>query len=120
RSSCRLMVGFLIPLLPHFLLRMPPAGPLRSAGVAPLRRYYGPVRQALAFAALRLSARAATLLPWGFSTGRGALPCFHPWPCARAAALCPAGWRSRRSVSRAPAVFAETWTARPPGCSSRG
>ena len=76
------MVGFVIPLLPRFLLRLPPAGPLCSAGVTPLRRYYGPIRQALAFAALRLSARAATLLPRVFSTGRGALPCFHPWPWA--------------------------------------
>jgi hypothetical protein len=51
---------------------------LRSAGVTPLPRSYGPIRQALAFTALRLPARATTLLPWAFSTGRGALPCFLP------------------------------------------
>ena len=33
------------------------------------------------------------LAPRAFSAGRGALPCFHPWPCARAAALYPAEWR---------------------------
>src|SRR6266511_1213803 len=106
------MVGFVIPLLPRFLLRLPPAGPLRSTGITPLHRYYGPIRQALAFTALRLSARAATLLPWIFSTGRGALPCFHPRPCACAAVLYPAGRCSRRSLSRAPAVFTVIVAAR--------
>jgi len=33
---------------------MPPVGPLCSAGIAPLHRYYGPIRQALAFTRLRL------------------------------------------------------------------
>jgi hypothetical protein len=40
---------------------MPPAGPLRSASITPLRRYYGPIRQALAFAALRVSATTAPI-----------------------------------------------------------
>src|SRR5207245_11135119 len=92
------MVGFIIPLLPRLLLRMPPVGPLRSTGVTPLPCSYGPVRQALAFAALRLSARAATLLPRVFSAGRGALPCFNPWPYARVHPHYPAGRGSRRSV----------------------
>jgi hypothetical protein len=48
QSSCRLMVGFVIPLLPRLLVRMPPVGPLGSAGVTPLPRYYGPISQALA------------------------------------------------------------------------
>jgi hypothetical protein len=114
RSSCRLMVGFVIPLLPHFSLRMPSAGPFHSTGITPLHRYYEPVRQALAFVALRLPARATTLLPRFFSAGRGALPCFHSWPCARAAALYPAGWCPRRSFSRAPAAFAVNVAARHP------
>lgn len=42
---------------------------LRFTGIAPLHRYYGPIRRALAFAALRLSARATTLLPRAFSAG---------------------------------------------------
>ena len=75
---------------------MPPAGSLRSTGVTPLPRYYGPVRQALVFAALHLSARTATLLPRVFSAGRGALPCFHPCPCTRAAVLYPAERRVPR------------------------
>ena len=69
---------------------MPPVGLLRSAGITPLLRYYKPIRRALVFAALRLSARTATLLPRVFSAGRGALPCFYPCPCVRAAALYPA------------------------------
>jgi hypothetical protein len=63
---------------------------------------------------------ATTLLPRAFSAGRGALPCFNPWPCPRAAALYPAGWCSCRSLSRAPLAFAETETARHPDCTSRG
>src|SRR5262249_17254538 len=63
RSSCRLIVGFVIPRMPRLVLRVPPAGLLRSAVITPRHRYYKPVRQALVFAALRLSARTATLLP---------------------------------------------------------
>ena len=92
--------------MPRFVLRLPPVGPLCSAGITPLHRYYEPVRQALVFAVLRLSARTATLLPRAFSAGRGALPCFYPCPCVRAAALYPAERRARRSVSGAPAAFA--------------
>lgn len=75
-DSCRLMVGFVIPLLPRLSRRMPPSGPLRSAGGTPRQRSSGPIRQALAFTALRVSARAVTLLPRVFSAGRAALPVF--------------------------------------------
>ena len=54
------------------------------------------------------------LSPRVFSVGRGALPCFIPWPCARAAALYPAGRRLRRSLSEAPVAFAITMAARHP------
>ena len=94
RSSCRLIVGFVIPRCLASCCRMPPVGLLRSAGITPLRCYYKPVRQALVFTALRLSARTTTLLPRVFSAGRGALLCFHPCPCTRAAALYPAERRA--------------------------
>ena len=197
RDSCGLTVGFVIPLPPRLLLRLPPAGPLGSTGITPLPRYYGPICQALAFTALRCvfrptralvpagsstagcgslpsrsfgptevpgrplppvvertyrdramnppgpvlvldrpgigarltsesvldlarcthfasSARAATLLPRAFSVGRGALPCFHPWPCSRAAALYPAGWFPQGRLRGVPAAFAVFEPARHP------
>lgn len=77
RDSCRLIVGFVIPPVPRLVLRMPPAGSLRSTGITPLRRCYGPARQALVFAARRLSARTATLLPRVLSAERGVLPHSH-------------------------------------------
>ena len=93
---------------------MPPAGPLCSAGVTPLRRSYGPIRQALAFAALRLPARAATLL-------RGLSPRGEePFPASTHGLVCmlpsftPPGDGPRRSRSRASVAFAGFLTARLP------
>jgi hypothetical protein len=93
---------------------MPPAGPLCSTGVTPLRRSYGPIRQALAFAALRLPARAATLLhglsPWGeepFPASTHGLVCMLP-------SFTPPGDGPRRSRSRASVAFAGFLTARLP------
>ena len=87
-----IVVGFIIPRMPRFVLRVPPAGPLRSAGIAPRRRYVRTqVRRALAFAALRLSACLARLPCFRRFSRRGerTLPCFNPWPCARAVRLLP-------------------------------
>ena len=64
------------------------------------------------------SARAATLLPRAFSVGRGALPCFHPWPCSRAAALYPAGWSPQGRLQGEPAAFAVFESARHPELTS--
>ncbi|ATB40091.1 hypothetical protein CYFUS_005539 [Cystobacter fuscus] len=90
RSEC-LRQGPLAPrALPRFLATTDP-----SARLSPSPHFAS-------------SARAATLLPRAFSAGRGALPCFHPWPCSRAAALYPAGWTPQgrlRGVSAAFAVF---------------
>ena len=94
------------------LFGVPSVGPLRSAGIAPRHRYYEPFRQALAFAALRLAARAATLLPPDFSTGRGALLCFNPWPCARAVAFTPPSGVPSWSDRESPAAFANIVQAR--------
>ena len=99
---------------------MPSAGSLCSAGITPRRRYYGPVRRALAFAVLRLSARISYLVPRDFSAGRGALPCFHPCPCARAAALYPAERRVPQIGSGAPAAFAVIVPARRSGLQMTG
>lgn len=75
-------------------------------------RYYGPIRRALAFAALRLSTRTATLLPRVFSAGRGALPCFNPCPCARAVAFTPPSGHLFRRLRDGPAAFADIVMAR--------
>jgi electron transfer flavoprotein alpha subunit len=48
---------------------MPSVGPLCSAGITPLHRYYGPVRQALAFTELRLSGSSGYLASAGFLRG---------------------------------------------------
>jgi len=69
RSSCKSMVGFVIPLLPRFVRGVPSAGPLRSAGVTPPHRYYGPIRQALAFTGLRLFGSPGYLASVGFLHG---------------------------------------------------
>src|ERR1035437_662619 len=48
--SCKLMGAFVIsPLPPMLLVPVQTAGPLRSTDIAPLPRYYGPVRPPLAF-----------------------------------------------------------------------
>src|SRR6202142_537794 len=48
--SCKLMGGFVIAPLPPFLLEpLQTAGPLRSADITPLPRYYRPGRIPLAF-----------------------------------------------------------------------
>src|SRR6266852_7483501 len=48
--SCKLMGAFIIsPLPPILLVPLQTAGPLRSTDIAPLHRYYGPVRHPLAF-----------------------------------------------------------------------
>src|SRR5262249_23252342 len=48
--SCRLMGAFVISPLPPFLIKTAcSAGPLRSAGVTPPRRYYEPSRHRLVF-----------------------------------------------------------------------
>ena len=48
--SCRLIGAFVISPLPPFLIKTAcTAGPLDSAGTAPLRRYYGPSRHRLVF-----------------------------------------------------------------------
>jgi hypothetical protein len=112
-------VGFVIPLLPRSLLRMPPAGPLRSTGITPLPRYYGPVRQAPAFAALRLLGSRGYLASAGFLRGAGSPSLFPPmavWACRHPPPRrmdCPQG-RLRGS----PAAFAASESARHPELTS--
>src|SRR4249920_2371402 len=64
----------------HFALasriagRVQTAGPLRSAGVTPLHRYFGPVRHPLAFGRFPgVAGYTAYLAPTCFSPGRGGL-----------------------------------------------
>ena len=76
--SCRLMVGFIIPLPPLFVRRMPPVGPLCSASVTRHHHYYGPIRQTPTFIRLCLLGSSDYLAPRDFSAGWGVLPCFKP------------------------------------------
>ncbi len=109
--SCRLMGAFIISPLPPFLIQTSCAArSLRSAGVTPLLRYYGPSRHRLAFSRFPgCAGYTAYLAPpisrWdedGFSSCSAC-------PCHRAAPNHPAGVTCRVSQS-APchAAFART------------
>ena len=57
---------------------MPPVGPLCSAGITPPHRYYGPIRQALAFTELRLLGSSGYLASVGFLHGARSPSLFQP------------------------------------------
>src|SRR6266404_4924283 len=115
--SCRLTGAFVISPLPPFLIKTAcAAGPLRSAGITPLLRYYGPGRHRLAFDRFPgFAGYTAYLAPpisrWdedGFSS-------CSTCPCHRAVPNHPAGV-SRRIGQRASrhVAFAPKEGARPP------
>src|SRR5262249_31200506 len=97
---CRSMGVFIIPPLPPVLSEeLRTAGPLRSTGVTPLRRYYGPLRHPLAVGRLPGGA-GYTAYPASALSGRdeeGFSSC-SMCPCRRAAATHPAG--ATRPVNR--------------------
>ena len=110
------------PCLPCCRRNCETAGPLRSAGVTPLPRYYGPIRHPLAFGRLPgVSGYTAYLAPAvsrrdeeGFSS---CLAC----PCPRAAATTPPEWMHRlNQVSTLHAAFTLRLQARPLGFSLSG
>jgi len=86
--SCRAMGAFITaPLPPVLPVELQTAGPLRSTGVTPLRRYYGPIRHPLAVSRLP-GAAGYTAYPASadFAAGRGGLLQLLavPWsPCCR-------------------------------------
>lgn len=82
------------------LLGVPSAGPLGSAGVTPLHRYYGPDRQACAFLRLRLAARRSTLLRSLSPRGAGPFSGFCSMALCACRRLYPAGCHGARGPFR--------------------
>ena len=89
--SCRLIGAFVISPLPPFLIQTACAArPLRSTGITPLQRYYGPGRHRLAFArfpgfAGYTSYLAPPVSQWGEDGFTSCSAC----PCHRAAPTTP-------------------------------
>jgi len=97
RSSCKSMVGFIIPPCLALVWGMPPAGPLCSPGITPVHSYYRPIRQALAFPRTVPPRLARVPCFRGISPrDEEPFPVSDSWPCTRAAALHSAGGSSRR------------------------
>jgi len=92
--SCRRTGDFIISPLPPFLTeKLRAAGPLRSAGITPLHRYYGPSRHRLAFSSLPGTPGYRTYLAppisrWGEDGFSSCSAC----PCHRAAPTTPPEW----------------------------
>src|SRR5215813_1904728 len=84
--SCKLMDAFVISSLPSRLKEtLQTAGPPRSVGVTPLRRYYGPVRHPLAFDRLRgLAGYTTYLAPVISQPGREGFTNHSMCPCHEA------------------------------------
>src|SRR5215475_12896015 len=92
--SCKLMDAFVISSLPSRLKEtLQTAGPPRSVGVTPLRRYYGPVRHPLAFDRLPgLAGYTTYLAPVISQPGREGFTNHSMCPCHRAVASTPPKW----------------------------
>src|SRR3954466_10986573 len=103
------MGGFIIsPLPPVSVKELQTAGPLRSAGVTPPRRYCGPLRHPLAFGRLPgVAGYTAYLAPPISRRGEGVFSSCRRGPCPRAAPPPPRGRPAasaalRRSVLPSP------------------
>ncbi len=78
---------------------MPPVGPLCSAGVTPLHRYYGPIRQALAFTKLRLLGSLGYLASVVFLHGARSPSLFQTHVLVRVPPLLYSAGRSSSQVA---------------------
>src|SRR5262249_37518842 len=121
--SCRSMGAFLrAPLPPVLPEESRTAGPLRSAGITPFRRYYGPLRHPLAVSRLP-GATGYTAYPASAVSGRDeeGFSSSSMCPGPLAVANRPAG--AVRRINRAAtgrAAFALQLRARPPGLRTFG
>ena len=77
------------PCLPSCRRHCEPAGPLRSTGVTPLPRYYGPIRHPLAVHPLPISGYRVDLAPPLSRWGEEGFSSCSTRPCPRAVALTP-------------------------------
>ena len=91
------------------------AGPLRSADIAPLHRYYGPSRHPLVFGRLPgFAGYTAYLAPTISRRDEEGFSSCSACPCHRAVAFTPPRWRCRIGQISAPhAAFALRLRARP-------
>ena len=92
--SCRVMGAFVISPSPSRLKEtLQTAGPPRSTGVTPLRRYYGPVRHPHAFGRFPgLTGYTTYLAPMISQPGREGFTNHSMCPCHRAVASTPPRW----------------------------
>src|SRR5712664_3589627 len=112
------MDAFVISSLPSPMLEaFQMAGPLRSADITPLHRYYGPSRHPLVFGRLPGFAGYRTYLAPAISRrGEEGFSSCLACPCHRAVASTPPKWISRIDQSSAVhAAFALEARARPSG-----
>ena len=115
-------VFIISPLPPVLLEELRTAGPLRSTGITPLRRYYGPIRHPLVFSRLPGVAgyTAYPAPPISRRDEEGFSSC-STCPCHRAVANHPAGVTRRVSQpATVHAAFALRLRARPPGLRTFG
>ena len=105
------------PLPPVLPEELQTAGPLRSAGVAPLQRYFGPVRHPLVFGRFPgVAGYTAYLAPPISRRDEEGLSSCLARPCHHAVDNHPAGVSHRISLfAMSHAAFAKTLPARPPG-----
>src|SRR4030042_129890 len=82
---------FIIPSLPPSVVEgLPTVGPLRSPGIPPVLRYYGPIRHPLAFSPFPGAAGYRTYLPPAISArGEEGFSSCSVSPCHRAVATTP-------------------------------
>src|ERR1700731_1204720 len=98
--SCNSMDAFVISSLPFPTLEtLQMAGPLRSADIAPLHRYYRPSRHPLVFDRLPgFAGYTAYLAPTISRRDEEGFSSCSACPCHRAVASTPARWHPYRSV----------------------
>src|SRR4029077_16150500 len=114
--SCKLIDAFVISSLPSRLKEtLQTAGPPRSMGVTPLRRYYGPVRHPLAFDRFPGFAGYTTYLaPVISHRDEEGFASSSVCPCHRAVASTPPRWECRvGQISASHVAFAPQLRARP-------
>src|SRR5262245_18947096 len=92
--SCRLMGAFVISPLPSFLIKTAcAAGSLRSVGITPFQRYYGPSRHRLVFHRFPgFAGYAMYLAPPISQWDEDGFSSCSTYPCHRATPTTPPKW----------------------------
>src|SRR3954471_8118109 len=116
------MGAFVISPLPPVLVKeSQTAGPLRSAGITPPHRSYGPLRRPLTFGRLPgVSGYTAYLSPPLSRRGEEGFSSCSTCPCHRSVAPTPPERPAASAVATVRAAFALRLGARPPGLRTFG